>query len=82
MFSSTHTHTRLRLVFGLNGCRGRRSASSAMDFANIRALLNFTVAGGYGPFGDGDWNERPVAPSLASQRLVYGLLARLVFHAA
>jgi heparanase 1 len=36
--------TGLQLVLGVNGCFGRLSADSAMDFSNIRALLAATAA--------------------------------------
>ena len=39
--------TGLQLVFGLNGCRGRKSATSAMDMSNIHNFLNWTVTHGY-----------------------------------
>ena len=32
--------TGMRLVFGLNGCRGRRSPDADMDWSNIIDLLN------------------------------------------
>ena len=41
--------TGMRLVFGLNGCRGRRSPDADMDWSNIVDLLNHTVAEGLGP---------------------------------
>ena len=40
--------TGMSLIFGLNGCRGRRGPDSPLDFSNIRALLNKTVASGLG----------------------------------
>ena len=50
LFANT---TGMRLVFGLNGCRGRRSAGSEMDWSNIVDLLNRTVAEGLGPLVTG-----------------------------
>eukprot|EP00055_Hartaetosiga_balthica_P000551 m.136880 g.136880 ORF g.136880 m.136880 type:complete len:618 (-) comp11035_c0_seq1:132-1985(-) len=38
--------TGLKLTIGLNVCYGRTSPTSSMDFSNIRALLNFTIASG------------------------------------
>ena len=35
--------TGMKLVFGLNGCRGRKKASSEMDWSNVVALLNKTA---------------------------------------
>eukprot|EP01052_Picozoa_sp_SAG31_P053231 SAG31_NODE_13539_length_863_cov_0.950262_2_plen_196_part_01 len=36
------------IIFGLNGCRGRHGPDTPLDFSNIEALLNKTVADGYG----------------------------------
>ena len=36
--------TGLRLVLGVNGCYGRMSNSTPMDFSNVRALLQATAA--------------------------------------
>lgn len=40
--------TGMRLMFGLNGCRGRHGSATPMDFSNIAALLNRTVSSGLG----------------------------------
>jgi hypothetical protein len=42
--------TKMNLIFGLNGCRGRHGPDSPLDFSNIRALLSKTVASGLGDF--------------------------------
>lgn len=40
--------TDMRIIFGLNGCRGRSGPDTPLDFSNIRALLNKTVFAGLG----------------------------------
>ena len=40
--------TDMRIIFGLNGCRGRSGPDTPLDFSNIHALLNKTVVVGLG----------------------------------
>ena len=40
--------TDMRIIFGLNGCRGRSGPDTPLDFSNIHALLGRTVAAGLG----------------------------------
>ena len=39
--------TGLKIIYGLNGCFGRRSKDTSMDFSNIRALVAATAASAY-----------------------------------